>query len=428
MGRFIYNLFLPLGFLFFLPELLLKYRRRGGWKSTFGERFARFGSRKKELKGFRGAIWIHAVSVGETVVALSLIRRYIQRFPEQKFVLSTTTTTGQDVARSKCPKNTTVIFCPIDFPWMVHRTLKLLKPAKLVIFETEIWPNLISMAAKRGIPVALVNARMSDHSAKGYRRFGKLFFAPLLRKFTVILTQSEVDMERFLSVSPKAAVKVGGNMKFDQQVPELPENNVLHSYFGADPENVLLLGASTHSGEEELLADCFIRLKEKHPKLKLVIVPRHAERGGDVAAMLKEKNLSFARRSAKETPESGVDVLLADTTGEMLLLMNGADVVIMGKSFAGHDEGHNLIEPALLSKPIVTGTTLRNFRYILKVLEEDNAVFCCCDSELPGVLERLIESPELRAEQGRRAYDVIAMHRGATDRTIDALESLAQKK
>ena len=294
MGRFIYNLFLPLGFLFFLPELILKYHRRGGWKSTFGERFARFGNRKAELKGFRGAIWIHAVSVGETVVALSLIRRYSQRYPEQKFIISTTTTTGQDVARSKCPKNTAVIFCPIDFPWMVRRSLKLLEPAKLVIFETEIWPNLISIAAKRNIPVVLVNARMSDHSAKGYRRFGKLFFAPLLRKFSLILTQSEVDCERFLSVSPKANVRVGGNMKFDQQIPELPAENVLHSYFGSDPENVLLLGASTHPGEEELLTDCFLRLKEKYPELKLTLVPRHAERGDDVAAMLAEKRSALS--------------------------------------------------------------------------------------------------------------------------------------
>ena len=177
MGRFIYNLLLPLGFLFFLPGLIIKYRNRGGWKSTFQERFGIFGDRKEELKKFQGAIWIHAVSVGETVVALSMIKRFLQRFPEQKFILSTTTTTGQDVARSKCPDNTAVIFCPIDFPGMVRSALRLLKPAKMVIFETEIWPNLISIAANKKIPVFLVNARMSDHSAKGYRKFGKLFFA-----------------------------------------------------------------------------------------------------------------------------------------------------------------------------------------------------------------------------------------------------------
>ncbi len=424
MGRLLYNLLLPVGFIFFLPELILKYRHRGGWKSTFGERFARFGKRKTELTKFRGAVWIHAVSVGETVVALSLIRRYLQRYPEKRFILSTTTTTGQDVARSKCPENTAVIFCPLDFPWMVRKALRLFRPAELVIFETEIWPNLISIAASKGIPVFLVNARMSDHSAKGYRRFGKLFFSPLLRKFSLILTQTEADAGRFLSVSPKAKVEVGGNMKFDQQIPELPMDNVFDVYFGSDPENVVILGASTHSGEEELLTRCFLKLKERFAKLKLVLVPRHAERGDDVAQMLESQGVEFARRSSCMLPEKSKDVLLADTTGEMLLLMNSADVVVMGKSFAGHDEGHNLIEPALLSKPVVTGQVLRNFRYILKVLEENNAVYCCSDAELTGVLSQLVFSEDLRKESGQRAYNAIAPHRGAADRTIDALEKL----
>ncbi|MBE6390260.1 MAG: 3-deoxy-D-manno-octulosonic acid transferase [Lentisphaerae bacterium] len=423
IGLILYNLFLPLGFVFFLPELILKYRSRGGWKSTYRERFGFFGSRKDELAGFRNAIWIHAVSVGETVVAISMIRRHLQRFPEQKFIISTTTTTGQDVARNRCPENTAVIFCPLDFPWMVHRVFRMLRPAELVIFETEIWPNLISIAAAKKIPVLLVNARMSDHSAKGYRRFGKLFFSSLLRKFSLILTQSEADMQRFLSVSPRASVRVSGNMKFDQRIPELPEENILHGYLGAAPENVIIFGASTHPGEEDLIADNFISLKKEFPALKLVIVPRHAERGDDIAGMLTGRGLSFARRSDSGLPEKEVDVLLADTTGEMLQLMSGADVVIMGKSFAGHDEGHNLIEPALLGKPVVTGTTLRNFRYILKVLEENKAVFCCNDTELQPTLRRLISSAELREEFGARANRAINIHRGATDRTIDVLQA-----
>lgn len=421
MGRFIYNLLLPIGFLFFLPGMIIKYRNRGGWKNTYNERFAHFGKRKDELKKFRGAIWIHAVSVGETVVALSLIKRFLQRFPEQKFILSTTTTTGQDVARSKCPENTAVIFCPIDFPWMVRKTLRLLRPSKLVIFETEIWPNLITITANKKIPVYLVNARMSDHSAKGYRRFGKIFFAPLLKKFTLIMTQSEADAERFRSVSPQAKVQVCGNMKFDQQLPELPEENVLHGYFGSDPDNVIMFAASTHPGEEEVVLENYTRLKHKFGNLKLAIVPRHAERGDDIAAMLEKSGVKFARRSSAKLPEAETDVLLADTTGEMLLLMNGADIVLMGKAFAGHDEGHNLIEPALLGKPVITGTTLRNFRFILRVLTEKNAVFCCQDEELYPVLERLIASKELREEFGKRAFDTINVHRGAADKTIDQL-------
>jgi len=422
MGRLIYNLFLPLGFLFFLPELILKYRSRGGWKSTFGERFARYGNREKELRDRRGAIWIHAVSVGETVVALSMIRKYLRRYPERKFILSTTTTTGQDVARSNCPANTSVIFCPLDFPCMVRKALRLMQPAALVIFETEIWPNLISIAARKKIPVLLVNARMSDHSARGYRKLSKVFFDSLLRKFDLIMTQSDADAERFRSVSPRAKVEVVGNMKFDQVLPELPPNNVLHRYFGDDPENLILLAGSTHPGEEALMAECYTALKKEFPKLKLVIVPRHAERGSDIAGILQAQNLSYARRSSSGDLSGECDVLLADTTGEMLLLMSGADIIIMGKSFAGHDEGHNLIEPALLGKPIVTGLKLRNFRYIFSTLESHGALLASSDENLPENLRKLLSSAELRKQLGERACQVISANRGATDRTIDALE------
>ena len=190
MMKFIYNLLLPVGVLFFLPGLIWKYRNRGGWKSTFRERFAQFSpERIEELKAFHGAIWIHAVSVGETVVAISLLKEYNRLHPERKFILSTTTTTGQELARKQPLPNTAVIFCPLDFRWMVRKTLNILKPSMLVIFETEIWPNLIWESRKRNIPAVLVNARMSDHSVKGYSK-ARIFFGPLLEKFNLILALS----------------------------------------------------------------------------------------------------------------------------------------------------------------------------------------------------------------------------------------------
>ena len=202
MFRFFYNLFLPIGFLFFVPGLLLKYRNRGGWKDTFGERFGHFTpKRMEELKAFHGAIWVHAVSVGEAVVALSMIREWHALHPERKFVISTTTTTGQELVRKQLPPNSATIFCPIDFLWMVRRTLRVLQPAMLVIFETEIWPNMIAESRRAGIPVALVNGRMSDHSASGYRR-ARFFFDPLLRLFQLISVQTEADAGRS---SPSAA-------------------------------------------------------------------------------------------------------------------------------------------------------------------------------------------------------------------------------
>ena len=418
MGRFFYNLVMPLAFLVYLPKLIFRYRTRCGWKDTFGERFGFYGKRERELKSFRGAIWVHAVSVGEALVALSMIRKYHSLHPERKFVISTTTTTGQELARNNVPENTTVIFCPIDFPWMVKRCLDLLQPAQLVIFETEIWPNMIALAKKRDIPVMLVNGRLSDRSARGYRRL-KIFFAPLLNKFDLILAQSENDAERFLSVSPKAKVQNGGNLKFDQKLPVLTEENLLSKYLG---EGKVILAGSTHPGEEELIVNCFAELKPEFPQLKLALVPRHAERGDDIVEMLKRSRYTFARRSAGTFPEDKVDILLADTTGEMTQFMKDADVVIMGKSFAGHDEGHNLIEPALLSKAIVTGPRLRNFRFLLGILKQAHAVITANDGELTGALRELLKDDKLRAELGDRAFRTIGSNGGATDRAIEALE------
>lgn len=415
---------MPLGFLFYVPGLYLKYRNRPGWKDTFNERFGCFTpERVRELEAFHGAVWIHAVSVGEAVVALSLLRSWQAANPERKFILSTTTTTGQELVRNQKPENTAVIFCPIDFLWMVRRTLKVLQPSMLVIFETEIWPNLVAETRKRGVPVTLVNGRMSDHSVKGYRKI-RFFFGPLLRMFNLISVQTEADAERYLSISPGANVVVAGNLKFDQKAPaDLPDAGYSEC-FGSG-KHLILLAASTHPGEEELVSETYLRLRKEIPGLKLVLVPRHVERANDIVEMLKRLGLRFVRRSAGAPTGEPVDVLLADTTGEMLKLMNGADLVIMGKSLAGHDEGHNLIEPALLDKPIVTGHVLRNFRFILKVLLQENAVATVTgDAELYGQLHRLLTDETLRRELGERAGKAIRRHAGAADRTIAGLEKL----
>lgn len=421
---FIYNLLLPLAFLFFIPELLLKYRNRGGWKSTFGERFGRFSKERiRELEASRGAIWVHAVSVGETVIALGFIKRYQALYPDRRFVISTTTTTGQELARSRCPENTQVIFCPIDFRWMVRRTFNIIQPSRLVIFETELWPNLIWEAGRRGVPAVVVNGRMSDHSAKGYYRM-RFFFSSLLRSLSLILVQTEADKNRYLAVSPKAKVEVTGNMKFDQAPPENIADPGLAGYFGNE-EYTILLAASTHPGEEELVGRTYQGMKNDFPLLRLVIVPRHAERGADIASALEKSGLAVVRRSQCEKAESPADVLIADTTGEMFKFINSSDIVIMGKSLAGHDEGHNLIEPALLDKPVVTGSVLRNFRFILDVLKQAEAVVTVSDEvELAAQLRRLAADPELRATLGKRGGDAIRQHCGAMERAVNFIESV----
>ena len=217
---------------------------------------------------------------------------------------------------------------------------------------------------------------------------------------TALLVQTQTDADRYLGISPAAKVIVNGNLKFDQSVPESIDDPHLETYFGPG-EHPVLLAASTHPGEEALVAASYRELKERFPALKLVLVPRHAERGADIAAMLAEKGLSFCRRSTGELPAEPVDVLLADTTGEMFKFMNAADIVVMGKSLAGHDEGHNLIEPALLAKPIVTGHVLRNFRYLLDAL-------CSADALVAITGDAEVNSLQLVARHYRHAVPQIS--------------------
>ncbi|MDD5698054.1 MAG: 3-deoxy-D-manno-octulosonic acid transferase [Victivallaceae bacterium] len=423
--RFIYNLIFPLAFLGFAPGIAAKLIRRPGYKKTFMERFAVFsGARKKRLRDCRGAVWVHAVSVGETMIAAAMIRKWLEINPERRFILSTTTTTGQELARRQAAPGVEVIYCPLDFIFFVRKVLRLLQPSLLVIFETEIWPNLIAEAKNAGAKLALVNARMSDHSARGYYRWRR-FFRPLLEQFDLIGVQTLQDQERFAAVAPKAAVQVLHNMKFDQEIQAGGQAAGLTVYFGGG-EHQILLAASTHPGEEKLIAGVFAGLRQEFPQLRLVIVPRHAERGNEIARLLTELHLSFRRRSADDgRADKPVEVLLADTTGEMLGFMQAADVVIMGKSLAGQNEGHNLIEPALLGKAIVTGKVLKNFRFILNIFKDHNAVITLdCDEQLPEVLRELFNDKRRRDQLGGQARQVIDAQRGATVNTIRLLEEM----
>lgn len=426
---FLYNLFFGVGFLFFLPSIIVKYRKRPGYKKTFGERFGRFSpERRQELKEFAPDVWLHSVSVGETVLALSFIKAYRKQHPDVKFVISTTTTTGQELARNKCDELTKVIFCPIDSYGAVRRTLDLLKPKKLIILETELWPNMIYQSKKRGMQVILINSRLSDRSVRGYRKL-KCFFRPLLMQFDLISAQSEMDAQRILSVAPDAKVINSGNMKFDQQIPENLPDAELEKFFGTDAKSYrYLLGASTHPDEEALIADSFIALQKKFPELRLLLIPRHAERGGDIAEILQSRGIAFIRKSTLGADFCGSDdiqCLLADTTGEMLKFMNIADVVVMGKSLAGQNEGHNLIEPALLKRTTVCGPELKNFRFLFDLLKNAQGIAICNDDTLTATLEKLLLDKEYADSLRINAYNAVHSNAGATERTIKSCDMLA---
>ena len=422
---FLYRLLFPIVFLFFLPGLIWKLIHRPGWKKTYAERFARFSKeRRKELAEFRGCVWLHAVSVGETNLALTVLKEWVAREPDRKFVLSTTTTTAQEIARNRAPGKTAVIFCPIDFAPFVRRVLDLLNPCALVIFETELWPNMVLMARKRGIRTALVNTRISDRSFRGYRRF-RCFFAPLLRAFDAIGAQTETDRERLTAVAPDAAEKitVTGNIKFDQTPSDKPGFD-FSAVFGSG-HGKIVTAASTHSPEDGLIVRAFAEVRKKYPETKLVIVPRHAERGGEIEKILADSGLNWLRRSTGRRSGEIPDILLADTTGELPGFLKSSDLVIMGKTLAGNDEGQNIIEPALLGKPVLCGPKLKNFRQAIDALRKNHAVRIVePDSRLAAELEGLLADPAAAAELGAAAARTMQSNRGALRKTMEIIGKL----
>ena len=434
MKLLIYNIIFALAFILYLPVFIWKLVRRGGISGRFLERFGIYGAeRKRLLRSLDRPIWVHAVSVGEVVAALTFIRRWQQEQPRLTFVLSTTTTTGQATAQKKLPEGVALIYCPLDFYLPVKRVLRLVQPAMLVIFEVEVWPNLISLATASGTPVVLTNGRMSDRSAAGYARH-RWFFGPLFKKFEVICVQSKEDALRVQGVvDDSVPVHVCNTMKFDQ-VPDVSgadKTKLLDDVFGPE-KRLVWTAASTHPGEESLAASTYLRLKARCPELKMILVPRHHERTSEAEKALTDQGLSYRLLcpAEKSEPESGsVDVLLVNTTGELMNFYAVSDVVFVGKSLAGNEGGHNIIEPAIFGKAIVHGAAMQNFRAVAKVFRDENATIeVADDAGLFEVTCELLADTDQRHELGRRARIVVEEWRGAIDRTLTHLEPLLAER
>ena len=426
----VYNLIFPLAFLLYLPFYLVHLLRRGGLGWDFLQRFGLFGrSVRQELAGLDRPVWVHAVSVGETVAALSFIRRLQERHPGRAVVLSSTTTTGHDLARRKAPAGVTSIYCPLDFWPAVRAALRLVRPSLLVIFEVEIWPNLILQSAGRGVPVTLVNGRVSDRSARGYFRW-RGFFARLFRSFRLICVQTAEDAERVRRLTGDAVrVEVCNTMKFDQ----VPDSNgadktaLLRQVFGPG-ERVVFCAGSTHPGEEAMACDALLALKGEFPALRLVLVPRHHERTAEVEKVLQERGLSYrllVPGAGQEPPAGPVEVLVVNTTGELMNFYAACDIEYVGKSLAGNEGGHNIIEPAIFGKPILHGVNMQNFRAVAAVFRQARAaVEVQAAAGFTPALRQLLAHPEQRQELGLRARRVVEQSRGAIDRTLELIEPL----
>jgi 3-deoxy-D-manno-octulosonic-acid transferase len=406
--------------------------KRGNWGPGFWERFGSYDANLKQALTNRHILWVHAVSVGEVNLLVHFIRALEKRAPNLKFVVSTTTTTGMGILRKRLKPHISKIYYPIDRGNVVTRALCTINPDAIVLFETEIWPNFIWRAQKRKIPIFLVNARLSDRSFRGYKRFGFLF-RQLFASFEGIAAQDEIAGERFRVVgAAPGRIRVTGNLKYDAAAAaETGATDVtgLLKQVGVNGDTPILIGGSTHDGEEVILADIVQRLRAQFPKLFLILVPRHFERSNEVARKLRDRGVKLFFRSAirpdTQLDPGEINCLLVDTTGELRFFYEHASVVFMGKSLTA-EGGQNVIEPGAFGKAIVFGPNMQNFAEIARrFVEKSGAVQVRDAAGLEKVFRELLEDQYQRAELGRNALLVISENLGAMERSVEmVLEKL----
>jgi len=409
--------------------------RRGNWLPGFRERFGHYSAGLKQVLTNRHVIWIHAVSVGEVNLCTQLIRTLEPQVPNIKIVVSTTTTTGMGELRSRLPTHISKIYYPIDRRKYVHRALAVINPIAIVLVEAEIWPNFIWRARSLGIPFFLANARLSDRSYRGYKRFGFLF-RPLFASFAGVGAQNEIDAGRLREVGCRPeAIRIMGNLKFD--AAKLNERHTLDvptllRQIGVPPDAPVLIGGSTHAGEEILLAEIAQRLRARFPKLFLVLVPRHFERAREVGRQLQERAVKFIYRNDiitnTQLPKGEVDCLLVNTTGELRFFYRYATVVFIGKSLTAVG-GQNPIEPGALGKAMVLGPNMQNFADITRsFVAQKGAIQVRDPAGLEDALAGLLADENHRAELGRNAQRVVRENRGAIDRTVEMILEQLKKR
>ncbi len=424
MKWILYNFLFAIVYVAMLPSFLLRMKRRGGYRARMGDRFGRYPS---PFTFPPSPIWIHAVSVGEVAVAGQLMRAMRAKDPSVRFVFSTTSSTGWRQAEGQVGPGDTLIYNPLDFGGCVRRALDAVKPRAIILTESEIWPNFIRAAKKRGIPLFLINARVSDRSAPRYRKL-RWFFGEVLRCFTKIFAQSDLDAKRLVDAgADPATVSVTGSFKFDVAKRNPPKEEELRAWIGGGE---LLLGGSTWPGEDEALLRIYAELAKTRPDVKLVIAPRHFEKADAVEANIRKAGFGCIRRSRGETCPSSSSplstlnsqpVYLCDTTGEMMGLFGIATVAFVGKSLCEHGS-QNMIEPCLCGVPTLVGPYTENFRPVMSDLLAADAILQVQDEEsLKREILRLFGDPAARAALGARANAAVERRRGVVDRCAEDL-------
>ena len=429
MIRLIYNLLYPFALLVFLPGYIVKMFRRGNYRYKFGQRLG-FYDRATRARLSRSAnTWLHAVSVGEVMIALKLAARMKDQEPDLRAALTTTTTTGFALAQKQAPDWIEVLYTPLDFWPVMRRAFGLIQPTRIVLVEAEVWPNLTAIAGRRKIPLALVNARLSPRSEGRFRKFN-FFVRPYFRKLDLICVQEPEDVARWQSLGAvPARIQPVGSIKYD------PENVASHSAaprtvlqsFGIEPTRPILLAGSTHQGEEDILGRIYLELRHDFPDLFLIIAPRHTERTSEISARLRALGLPSRRRS-QPAGAADVDCLLLDTTGELRDWYSIATIVFIGKSLTARG-GQNPVEAIVAGRPVIFGPQMQNFAALARSLVAAGGALQPNDPPaLTNMLRDLLRAPPQREQLVRQARAVLDRHRGATERTARLLAALVPRR
>ena len=422
MLLFLYNLLFPFFLVLSLPVYLRRMIRRGGYARNFFQRFGIFSRRLRSELGRGAWTWVRAVSVGEVLVAIRLIEEIHRQDPTFQAVISTTTSTGYQLALDRAPDCSRVIYSPIDFYPLLLRIWRLLRPQAIILIDSDLWPSFLAIAHHEKTPVFLANARLSPRSEGRYLRFQRLTKPLFWDRLTAVLSQDYHDTERWtrLGLRPDQIV-LTGSIKYD--TGDIPANLRFVAWLkdqGIDPHRTCLLGGSLHSGEEELLINVFRELRAKFTDLFLILVPRHFERTPEVEKILRDLSIGYSLRSQPDfsgTPS----VLIVDSTGELNDWYQTASVVVMGKSFLGVC-GQNPVEPLLARKPVICGPHMENFKFLIEELVREKGVLQLTDgSQLGSAIEHLLISPKAASEMVANSDRVLAQHLGAAARAAEVI-------
>ncbi len=430
----IYNLIFLLFTAIYLPVYLFKGKFHKGF-------LTRLGVGLPQDLALNRPIWIHAVSLGEAIAVKGVIERLRESYPEKRLVISTVTPTGNKIARDIAKGTDLVTYLPLDFSFVVKKVINKINPCLFIIAETEIWPNLIYRLHKNNIPVAVINARISDKSFKGYTA-GKFFVKQILSKVDLFCAQTERDAERLIDLGAfKDKVKVTGNLKFDNTKYTVSQEDFtgLKQKLGVSERGNLLVAGSTHEGEEEIVLSSYKGLLKEFPDLKLLIAPRHPERANEIEKIIIKNGFSPIRVSQLSsqsanaafggTPPFGggrQTIFIIDTVGQLMDFYAIGDIIFVGGSLIKKG-GHNILEPASLGKPVIFGPYMFNFRDIADLFINANAcILIHGKEELNAAINDLLTNPDKMEELGKRGRNIIMQNQGAAARMLEHIKGLKQ--